>query len=174
MTDNELFTALIAEIKTQLDAYGLTDYAVKRNYQPGARNAGNGPVIYLHSVSVQNIGRGLDYSWASGEFEQSNYKARTIQVDVIYTPDVSDETALLAEDIAGALADLLQSQAAIEALRAEGVRVENVSSPRPVFTVNQSDQYESTPGFDLRVTYSNTYSRAFNPADSVTTNIERV
>ena len=54
---------------------------------------------------------------------------------------------------------MLQQRDAARNLRAKGVQVQECSNVRPTFSVNNSDNYESEPSFDITIIYQSSYTK---------------
>ena len=66
---------------------------------------------------------------------------------------------MTASDILTIAADLLQSHDAVRNLRNNGVNIERVTDVRPSYFINDKDRNESSPSFDLTVTYQHNYEK---------------
>lgn len=158
MLDNELFIAIRLELLARLAEYNvhdLTDVKVKRSFQPTQQATSNDRVIFIHRVDNPQPGGGIVYNGTT-RIEQK-FKRASFQFDCLAPFNPADTSALLPGDILTIAADLIQSYKGIRNLRAKGVKIERVTDVRPSRFVNDQEQFEMSPSFDLTVNYQHDY-----------------
>ena len=159
MNSNTIMASLISVIDAQLALVGITDFDVSQNFQPSDQYTGGDKdsefktKIFLHSITNPNIGRSRKYNKSKDKRADIHHKSKVIQVSVVHYFDYSDIDSKTPEDMAELVADLLDSPDAIKALRDLDIYLQEVGEVRPVFTVNDKDQNESVPNFDLVINY---------------------
>lgn len=172
MRDNDLFKVIIAELKLLLADEGLGDIKIKQSYQPTQQSVSEGRRIFIHKVSNPQVGIGIIYSGTKRT--QQHLKRASFQFDALAQQDPSDINSLTASDILTAAADLLQSYDAVRNLRNNGVNIERVTDVRPSYFINDKDKNESSPSFDLTVTYQHEYEKEIPSITGVNSNLHGV
>jgi len=172
MRDNDLFKVIIAELKSLLAGKNLSDVKIKQSYQPTQQSVSNERRIFIHKVTNPQVGSGLIYKGTKRT--QQNLKRASFQFDALAQQDPSDINSLTASDILTTAADLLQSYDAVRNLRNNGVNIERVTDVRPSYFINDKDRNESSPSFDLTVTYKHDYEKEIPSISGATTNLHGV
>lgn len=157
MRDNQVIIAIIAELNNQLSDNNLSDVKVKQSYQPTQQSVSEERRIFIHKITNPQVGSGLVYN--DDKRTQQHLKRASFQFDALAQQDPSDINSLTAGDIVTIAADLLQSYDALRNLRANGVNIERVTDVRPSYFINDKDRNESSPSFDLTVTYIHEYEK---------------
>lgn len=157
MRDNDLFKIIIAELKTLLASENLSDVKIKQSYQPTQQSVSEERRIFIHKVTSPQVGTGIVYSGTKRT--QQYLKRASFQFDALAQQDPSDINSLTASDILTTAADLLQSYDAVRNLRNNGVNIERVTDVRPSYFINDKDRNESSPSFDLTITYQHEYEK---------------
>ena len=159
MNSNQLIIAVIEEIENQLNMVGVSDFEVSRNFQPTDQYSGADvdsdikTRIYLHSITNPVIGHSRKYNSTSTKRADLQHSTKVYQVSVLHSFDYTDVDAMTPEDMCALVRALLDSPDAIKNLRANDVYLQEVGDVRPIFFVNDKDQNESVPNFDLTVVY---------------------
>ena len=172
MRDNDLFKIIIAELNSLLTGEGLADVKVKQSYQPTQQSVSEERRIFIHKVTNPQVGTGIVYSGTKRT--QQYLKRASFQFDALAQQDPSDINSLTASDILTAAADLLQSYDAVRNLRNNGVNIERVTDVRPSYFINDKDRNESSPSFDLTVTYQHDYEKEIPSVNGVNSNLHGV
>lgn len=168
MRDNDVIKVIIAELKNQLSDNNLADVKVKQSYQPTQQSVSEERRIFIHKVPNPQVGTGFVYS---GTTRSQQYLRRaTYQFDALAQQDPSDINSLTASDIVTAAADLLQSYDSVRNLRNNGVNIERVTDVRPGYFINDKDRNESSPSFDLTITYQHEYEKEIPSISGVNAN----
>lgn len=178
MLDGQIVNALITEIENQLTIYGLANFRVTRSNQPTNQHAGatlgkSKYVVLVTPISNPKIGWGRKYN-DDETVTITHNQAKTYQIDALVDFDPSDLNDIPASDLCSIVSDMIQQPDAIRNLRDSGVRVENCGDVRPTFSVNNEDRFESTPSFDLTVTYNSQYTKSAPDIDGVNHTLEGV
>jgi len=172
MLDNDVLKVIISELKSQLNLYGLSDVKIKQSYQPTQQSKSNQRRIFIHKVTNPQIGTGFKY--AGTKRTQQYFKRASFQFDALAQQDPSDINSLTASDILTAAADLLQSYDAVRNLRSNGVNIERITDVRPSYFINDKDRNESSPSFDLTLTYQHEYEKEVPPIEGVNSNLHGI
>ena len=178
MNDNQLITAVITTIEDQLTLVGESSFEVARNFQPSNQFSGGDAdsdiktQVFLHAITSPVIGRSRKYNATQDKRADLQHKSKLIQVSVLHSFDYKDEDSKTPEDMCGLIRDLLDSPDAIKSLRARGVFLQEVGEPRPMFFVNDKDQNESSPNFDLTVTYRSEIIKDSGFVNTISGNIQ--
>jgi len=159
MTDNEIFTLLIARLN-------VLGFPVIQKNQPNLEGATTGSAIYFEKLFDKSngfpmmeetyIAPVLTPPVVSGGFrerEYTNYET-TLQISAFALQDVNNTSAPTASDIVLAACGLLQARALVRLWQPIGLGILRVTTPitNPYFT-NDKQQYEASPSFDLIVTH---------------------
>lgn len=163
MLDGQIVAALMTEIRTQLVSYGINtnDLRVARSDQPTAQNAGSKKFeAYITPVTNTDVGwlrrYGNDYSSLTiNHVDQSSYQISTL---TLFNP--ANPNDIPAQDLAKIIHDMIQHPDAIRTLKSKGVDIQECSPVRPSFQLNDSDEFESMPSFDVTVSYNSAYTKA--------------
>ncbi len=172
MRDNDLFKIIIAELKLLLADEGLSDVKIKQSYQPTQQSVSEERRLFIHKVINPQVGTGIVYSGTKRT--QQHLKRASFQFDALAQQDPSDINSLTASDILTTAADLLQSYSAVRNLRNNGVNIERVTDVRPSYFINDKDRNESSPSFDLTVTYQHNYENEIPSINGVNSNLHGV
>ena len=163
--------ALAALVRSTLLA-GLTDkgsaYAdvkVRQVYQPSTVGTPSAPQITMQFIGSYRVGAlGRKYSSAVNPDADMigtmlQWWTTTIQIGATARRNPEDPNFLMlpsAMDICKVASDILQSDKGLTALAAQQVRPLRIADIRMVQWVNESDQYEAWPNFDLVLVYPET------------------
>lgn len=172
MRDNDLFKVIIAELKSLLTGEGLSDVKIKQSYQPTQQSVSEQRRIFIHKVTNPQVGVGIVYD--QNKRIQQHLKRAVFQFDALAQQDPSDINSLTASDILTIAADLLQSYDAVRNLRNNGVNIERVTEVRPSYFINDKDRNESSPSFDLTVTYQHEYEKEIPSITGANSNLQGV
>lgn len=175
MLDGQIVAALIAEIKTQLEIYGIdpAELRVARAYQVTSQHAGASRFeAFIAPVTNTDIGwrRGYDNS----DIKLTHTKQKTYQVSAMTQFDPSNPGDIPAQDLAHIIHDMMQQPDSIRTLRDKCVYIQRCGPVRPSFWVNDSDEFESMPNFDVVVSYNSEYIKPVPVVTEVTGDTERV
>lgn len=171
MNDTQVVIALIASLRAFLDANGLNDVAVKQAYQPGFKvGPEDGRGLYLSRVKRRRYGHNGQkhvYNETTGMFDRTDsfISLVTYQIDAVSNVDDPDDFNILSPgDLAEAAADGLSMAEAREYLLSQGLTLERITEIRPSYTLDENEQHESSPSFDVTICYKRTYNNQVHPA----------
>lgn len=157
-------TELMVLIRSTLLAQ-LTGVAVEQRYQPGtegmtaAANIGLMTVMsnrygHMKRRETQPVAPATDFTHTEEQWWET-----TIQVSALARLDPTDPNYLTlptAMDIAKQASDILQGDKGLAAMAAQRVRPLRVTTIRQMHFVNDSDQYEANPSFDIVLSHVQT------------------
>lgn len=165
MRQNELY----ALVRSTLLA-GLTGVEVRANYQPSTVAIPSGPQITMQIIASRRIGAMKRKETLDGDsfiHEEIQWWESTLQIGATARRLPEDLTLPTAMDICKAASDILQSDAGLSALAVQRVRPLRISNVRVVQWVNESNQYETMPNFDLVLVHPETVTGTTPPAISI-------
>lgn len=169
--DSAVIVKIMDVIESQLTTYfGIdsNDLRIVRGNQPTQQHAGavsstKKYQIFISQIpSSETVGQGFsDKALTENSIERAYHhiRRRVIQLDCLADYDLEDVNSLEASDLSGILRDMMKQQDVIEELTNLNINVISVSGVRPVFSINQSEQYESEPSFDVTFTYNTVYNK---------------
>ncbi len=170
--------SLILTIEEQMSLVGFTDFEVSRNFQPSNQYTGADGSdsvktrVFLHAITNPSLGNSRRYNSTRDKRADLQHLTKTVQVSVLHDYDYMDDTDTPAEDICATVRALLDSPDAIKSLRERGLFLESVTDLRPIFFVNDKDLNESSPNFDVRLTYRSDIIKDVSAATEVNGTIE--
>lgn len=184
MNDGQIVNALISEIEVQLGLYGITDadLRVTRSYQPKAQHAGAATgakpyQVFISPVTSTQIGWSRDYDLATigaATVDINHVKQKSYQISILTHFDSETMLILPAHELAQVLNDMIQQPDSIRALKAAGVNIQQCTDVRPSFDLNESEQWQSMPTFDITVSYNATYTKPIPAIIDTQGSIDRV
>jgi hypothetical protein len=184
--DSAVIVKIMDVIESQLTThFGIdsSDLRVVRGNQPTQQHAGavsstKKYQIFISQIpSSETVGQGFgDKDLIGGSVERTYHhiRRRVIQLDCLADYDLEDVNSLEASDLSGILRDMMKQQDFIEDLTNLNINLISVSGVRPVFSINQSEQYESAPSFDVTFTYNAVYNKEILTISDITSTIKRV
>lgn len=178
MLENELLTL----VRSTLLA-GVPDVQVRALYQPLTVAMTSGPQITIQQILSRRYGalRREDRlpTVPGGEFThvEAQWWESTVQIGVTARRNPEDPAFLTqpsAMDICKAASDVLQSDTGLAALAVQRVRPLRITEIRQVRFVNDSDQYEAMPSFDVVLVHPQVTISTTPPAVSIEPDFGRV
>lgn len=177
MRENELFALLRTTLIAGLADMGVpwSATSVKQRYQPGTTGMDKGQNIGMMMVTSNRIGSmkrkelqpvapATDFTHVERQWWES-----TIQISALCRLNPKDPDYLskpTAMDIAKAASDILQGDKGLAALAIGGARPLRITSVRQLHFVNDSDQYEANPSFDITLSYVQTITATTPPVST--------
>lgn len=151
------------------------DIHVTRGYQPstqysGARDTSAKYQIFVNPTTPPaTIGRGHTDRLNGETFEREYVEVApaVFQIDFLADYNPKNPDAYEAMDIAMAASDMIMHLDAITNLTNQGIFIEKATQVRPVFTVTSEAEFESTPNFDLSLTYNRSYVKETPVIESI-------
>ena len=179
MIEADVWRALIAVLKTGLDAQSLNDVTIHQAYQPIKQGPTSGRGIYLHKIISKRIGhQGRKYVYNPGndnfDVQEKSWRGATIQLMSSVSQDITDENSLTAYDIADTCSMILQSMTAIKELKTYGLSTEIIRDINQTFPLDDKDQFDLDPTFDFILLYEQTLSSTVPKVDTFEVDIKRV
>lgn len=185
--DGLVIKALSDVMRSQLTTFfGIadSDLSISRSYQPtkqlsGARSGSKKYQIFITPVAGgAAVGSGFDDELSDDEtqVERSYRTIRpvTYQIECLANFDIADDESLEGMDLAQMTREMLDQLDTIEQLTEIGIFMESATMVRPSFSVNNESQFESSPSFDLVLTYNSVYVKGRDMVTSVNETMERV
>lgn len=177
-------TRVIIELISALNAFfsftGDT-VAVKQAYQEKFKTGPEqGAGLYLSIVGRKRYGqqrRRKSYNETTEKIdvESSFIRLVTFQVDAVKPKvDPGDFDELTAGDLADMAADGLNMDFIREQLKATGIGIDRITEVRPAYMLDENDQHESNPSFDVTLSYRKSYNTEVNVVTSSQANLQRV
>lgn len=156
MVDNQLYKELIQVIKNGLLQYGI-NAAVKQANQPTQQGAESAPTIYLTKIFDKRYGfvqREEFWNLEKGMFDHREIQQyeSTFQANAFSTQSTGINS-VTASDLANYAAGVLQSDFAINALRAHDIGILRVLQVRNPYFTNDKERFEASPSFDFVLTH---------------------
>lgn len=161
MFENTLFALVRSTILAGLADLGPTfaDVKVRQVFQPSTVGMPSAPQVTMQTVANRRYGWLRREERLNGDvFDhvETQWWETTIQIGATAHRNPQDPAFLSlpsAMDICKASADILQGDKGLNALAVQRVRPLRITNVRVVRFVNDSDQYESMPSFDLTLVY---------------------
>lgn len=180
MNDKQLAALLMAQIKPAMQATsGLSGVKLARNFQSRIQGANSSPYVYFVKVGDHRYGhpeRKDEYAAGSGDFthtEIQQYES-TYQFSAWVPQDPKDVTGLTESDILNVVSGIMQSDALLAAFRAQGVGILRVTDVRNPYIVDDHDQFEAVPSFDVTLTHKRTSVSTIPAVAAYDLNLSRV
>lgn len=180
MTDGQIVAAIIVEVRRQLELYGIAsgDLRIARSSQPTSQYSGADPdstkyQVYIEPITNTQVGLRRRYA-DNGDMTVKHTKQKTYQISTLADFDPSVSTDIPAHDLAQIVNDTIKHPDALRELTAKGVYLLDSGPVRPSFQVNDSDEYESMPNFDIVVSYNAEYTKPVPDITHVTGSVDRV
>lgn len=169
MRQLDLYALVRSTLVAGLAARALPGIAVRAVYQPQTVGTPSAPQVTIQAIGDKRYGalKRLDLPATDplAHIEQQWWET-TLQIGSTARRDPNAPNFLTlptAMDICKAASDILQSDWGLAALAVQRVRPLRVTSIRNVQWVNESDQYEAMPNFDLTLVYPQTIETTTPP-----------
>lgn len=185
MFENDLLTLVRSTLLSGFTSLGGGFAAVKvrQAYQPSTVGTAQGPQALLQTIGNRRYGalRRDDIPPVPPATDMTHIETQwwetTIQVGAEARRNPQDPAFLTlpsAMDICKAASDILQSDTGLSALSVQRVRPLRITEIRNVRFVNESDQYEAMPSFDIVLVYPQTRTTTTPPVSTFEPNFGRV
>lgn len=152
MLEQDLFALVRSTLLEELPP----GVAVLQKQNPVAVGASSTPTIYMEMVvPARRVGwlsrkERLQVGLAAFDHVEAQWVETTLQISALAR---LVDGQLSAGDLAGLAADILQGDAGMARLAVQRVRPLRVTTSRTVHFVNESDQFEANPSFDIVLSY---------------------
>ena len=156
MNDLALYTLIKAVIEAGLAANDLSDIVVAQNFQPTQQGANFERTVYMHKIADNRYGFPLKKDeWQTDKMVHTEaiQMETTFQVSARVLADPADVTALTASDVANIVAQIMQSDVALAAFKAQNVGIYRVTALRQIYLENDYGRNEVEPSFDFTLTH---------------------
>lgn len=146
--------ALIALVRSALLAEAPAGVAVLQKDNPVSVGASSTPTIYIEVVipglRYGVLGRrDLDTETDDMTHEETQWLETTLQISTLVTLEDDEPSA---SDLLQIAADILMGDKGLAAFAVQGVRPLRITTSRTVHFVNDRQQYEANPSFDIVLT----------------------
>lgn len=148
-TENQIWADVISLLKDAVKDKKIANCTVMRSFQPV--DVQIQPTILIHLISQDRYGwRGRKNKVINGVMHHIEvyHQQLRFQIDVLKKIGVSKDE-LTASDIANMLVDWLESDRGLKSLRSYGFMPLRIQSMPENTFVNQHDNYQINPHFDL-------------------------
>ena len=180
MNDKQLAALFMAQLLPAMQATsGLSGVKLARSFQSRQQGANSSPYVYFVKVGDHRYGhpeRKDEYAAGSGDFthtEIQQYES-TYQFSAWVPQDPKDVTGLTESDILNVVSGIMQSDALLAAFRAQGVGILRVTDVRNPYIVDDHDQFEAVPSFDVILTHKRTSVSTIPAVVTYEANVSRV
>ena len=149
-TENDIWTDVIALLNEALTAKSITGMTVMRSFQPTDVTGKN--LVLINRISSKRYGwRGRHNKVINNVMThiEKYFQEMRFQISVLKMINLADVTETTASDIANMLIDYLLSDKGLKSLRSKGYMPIRVVDVRIPSFVNQTDNYQLNPNFDL-------------------------
>lgn len=174
MPQNDLFALVRAALLAGLDArFGAGAVEVRQVFQPQQIGMPSGPAVTMQPIMRRRIGA-LRRKYVPGADVQADpmvgistqWWETTLQLGAMARRDPNDPAYLTlptAMDICSAASDILQGDEGLAALAVQRVRPLRITEVRNLQWLNESDQYQTMPNFDIVLSHPETIENATPP-----------
>lgn len=153
MLEQALFALVRATLLAELPA----GVAVKQTYNPVTVGVPSTPTLFMQTIiPARRVGwlgrRDRNTPTENMTHEETQWLETTLQISALARRDPADPNFLTlpgAADYAQTAADILQGDKGLAALAVQGVRPLRITEVRTVQFVNDAQQYEANPSFDI-------------------------
>lgn len=186
MLDNLIFKNIIAVLRAGLTAQGFpTDpkipgyIAIKQSFQPRNRGPNSGPTLYIHKLGDHRYGfLQRDDKWDQDALtevhtERQLYESM-FQITALSIQDPAIPDQLTASDIANTAAGIMQSDATVDVLLAQGLAIYRITDIRNPYFEDDKNRFEASPSFDFTLQHERVIISTTPVVEDFTLDIERV
>jgi hypothetical protein len=180
MNDKQIAALFMAQLLPAMQANpDLTGVKLARNFQPRQQGANSSPYVYFVKLGDKRYGhtaRRDKYDPAAQALKHTELQAylSTYQFSAWVPQDPRDVTGLTESDILNIVSGIMQSDAIISAFQAAEVGVSRVTDVRNPYIVDEHDQFEAVPSFDVVLSHKRQNVSAIPAAETVEFNVRRV
>lgn len=180
MREQALFTLVRSTLLAEL----TPDIAVEVMQNPVTVGVNSGPTLYMQTIiparRIGWLGR-KDVPGATPDADmvhtETQWLETTLQISATARRNPADADFLTqpsASDICRIAADILQGDRGLAALAVQRVRPLRITEVRNLYFINDSDQYEANPSFDIVLSHVQIRESATQPAVQFVPNVGRV
>jgi hypothetical protein len=148
--ENDIWTDMIALLNEALTAKNIVGMTVMRSFQPTDVTGKN--FVLINKISSRR------YGWRGRHDKKINnvmthiekyFQEMRFQINVIKKINLNDISEITAADIANMIIDYLLSDKGLASLRSKGYMPLRVLDVRNPTFVNETDNFQFNPNFDL-------------------------
>lgn len=172
-TENQIWRILDDEFEIWSENYPV-EVAIRRGFQPTQQNTPTGLIAYIFQIMNERHGfQGSSDAWDSDLQAIAHTERYTVEKTLqISTQAITDpDNDYTSGDVAESIAAFFNSQAVIERLTAQKIGVIRITQIRHPHFVNDQDQYEGDPNFDMVITYCQEVQSEGVVVDNISGNI---
>lgn len=180
MNDKELNALFVGPLLAAMTAdIRLSGVRLARSYQQTQQGATSGAYVYFVKISDHRYG----HPWRSDVWDAPNSLMRhaetqtyetTYQLSAWIPQDSTDVTALTESDILNIVCGIMQSDTILAAFRAAGAGILRVTEVRNPYIVDDRDQFEAVPSFDVVLTHKRNIVATLPAVVTYDANVSRV
>jgi hypothetical protein len=158
MLDNQLIALIISTLVAGETTAGITGTPIAQAFQPTQQGVNTEPTAFIYKVGDHRYGflaRSDVYDSGTERIvhtETQQYET-TFQLSALSIQNPATPSQYTASDICNLMASIIQSEAAVATLQAQGVGVERVTNVRNPYFLDDHDRYEASPSFDVVLTH---------------------
>lgn len=164
MNETQAFIVARQHLIAALREYGY-DCAVQAGRQP-TKQLLRDNTVYLFAISENRHGtQRRKYNPHDGHVGhvESTLVSKTVQVQALRKHDISDLDDYTASDLCAVVKMIISSLPYIEAVKADGVGISNVTDMREPEFINAAGDYEKNPSFDFDLSFTRTIKPTTKP-----------
>ena len=184
MYDNQLVQLIITVLQAGFVANGFTTdngnaVAIKQSYQPTTQGVNTQNTIYLFKIGDHRYGwTGKTDVWDQDtETEvhtERQWYETMFQLSALALQNAADVNSKTASDLLNIAAAIMQSDATLAALHAQGVGILRVTDVRNPYFTDDKDRYEAAPSFDFTLEHEQVIISSSPVIEDVEFNIQRI
>lgn len=159
MNDKQLAALFMAQLLPAIQsAPGLSGVKLARSFQPRQQGASSAPYVYFFKVGDHRHGSPqrkdvFDASTSTFTHTEIQQYESTYQFSAWVPQDPKDVTGLTESDILNTVSGIIQSDSILAAFRSQEVGILRVLDVRNPYIVDDHDQFEAVPSFDVILTH---------------------
>jgi|SRR5271163_220366 len=158
-TDNTLIQLFLPIIQAGLIADGFTNVVTQQANQPTQQGIPTAPTVYFYKTHTKRYGfLGRNDKWNSMSsmmvHHEHQYYETTFRIQTLVLQSVKNPT-YTAADLANEVASIMQSDATLATLNAQGVGILRVMDIANPYFTDDRDNFEALPSFDFTLLYLN-------------------
>lgn len=180
MNDKQMAALFMAQVLPAIQAApGLSAVKLARNYQQRQQGADSTAYVYFVKLADRRYGSPAKkdvFDAQAGTFTHSEIQQyeTTYQFSAWVPQDPKDVTGLTESDILNTVSSIMQSDAIISAFNAAGVGILRVTDVRNPYILDDHDQFEAVPSFDVILTHKRTSVSTIPAVATYEANVSRV
>jgi hypothetical protein len=162
MNDKQLAALIMAQILPAMQATsGLSAVKLARSFQSRQQGASTTAYAYFFKIGDHRYGspaRTDVFNPLTNLFTHTETQVceTTYQFSAWVPQDPTNVNALTESDILNTVSGIIQSDAILAAFQAQGVGILRVTDVRNPYIVDDHDQFEAVPSFDVTMTHKRT------------------